>query len=350
MSSINSLAQSQIDILAESCKKIKPKVVIWCPTYNHELYIRDALDGFIMQKTDFPYVAIVHDDASTDLTPSIIEEYSEKYPDKIFPILEKENLYSKKGEALTLIMLRACEATGAEYIALCEGDDYWINKSKMQLQVDFLETHKDYSGCTTKFISYSVALNKIYAIVGSEYKTSYDMLWRDLQFGTATLLFKFVYFQMYLKDIQPQNKNWLMGDKPLMFYLGSCGFVANINEICCVYRILDNSASHSSDMNLQLKRARNTIDIYKFFADRYYPDDYKLQERIEGGYLYRAYLIHRKSKSKLPRNLVDSIANYKGSYPKLKVIKKIIRFPILQNIIYYIAGIRTKVKSVITKK
>ncbi|MDE5714067.1 MAG: glycosyltransferase, partial [Muribaculaceae bacterium] len=70
-------------------------VAIRCCTYNHEPYIRDALEGFVMQKTDFPFVAIVHDDASTDRTAEIIREYAEKYPDIIKPIYETENQYSK---------------------------------------------------------------------------------------------------------------------------------------------------------------------------------------------------------------------------------------------------------------
>ena len=76
--------------------KQKPLVAIQCITYNHEPYIRDALEGFVMQKTDFPFVAIVHDDASTDKTADIIREYAEKYPDIIKPIFETENQYSKR--------------------------------------------------------------------------------------------------------------------------------------------------------------------------------------------------------------------------------------------------------------
>ncbi len=124
-----------------------PLVVIRCITYNHEPYIRDALEGFVMQKTNFPFVAIVHDDASTDGTANIIREYAEKYPDIIKPIYETENRYSKKDGSLNRIMNKACEETGAGYVAYCEGDDYWTDSNKLQMQVDFLETHPDYSMC-----------------------------------------------------------------------------------------------------------------------------------------------------------------------------------------------------------
>lgn len=125
--------------------KEKPVVAIQCITYNHEAYIRDALEGFVMQKTDFPFVAIVHDDASTDSTADIIREYAERYPDIIKPIYETENQYSKRDGSLGRIMRKAISETGAEFVALCEGDDYWTDPLKLQKQVDFLRSHPDYS-------------------------------------------------------------------------------------------------------------------------------------------------------------------------------------------------------------
>lgn len=145
MPEINPIAQAQIDKIAEDCKRIKPLVAIQCITYNHEPYIRDALEGFVMQKTDFPFVAIVHDDASTDGTAAIIREYAEKYPDIIKPIYESENQYSKG--SLGQIMRKALCLTEVKYLALCEGDDFWTHPLKLQKQVDFLEANIDYSMC-----------------------------------------------------------------------------------------------------------------------------------------------------------------------------------------------------------
>lgn len=119
-----------------------PLVTIRCCTYNHEKFIRQTLDGFVMQKTDFPFEAIVHDDASTDGTAAIIRKYAEKYPDIIKPIIEKENQYSKKDGSL----LRILNAhTKGKYAAICEGDDYWTDPLKLQKQVDYMEAH---SNCT----------------------------------------------------------------------------------------------------------------------------------------------------------------------------------------------------------
>ena len=125
----------------------KLMVAISCITYNHEPYIRQCLEGFVMQKTNFKFVAIVHDDASTDGTATIVREYAEKYPDIIKPIYETENQYSKHDGSLGRIMNDAIANTGAKYIALCEGDDYWTDPCKLQKQVDFLEANEGYSLC-----------------------------------------------------------------------------------------------------------------------------------------------------------------------------------------------------------
>ena len=121
-----------------------PLVTIKCMVYNHEPYLRQCLDGFVMQKTTFPFEAIVHDDASTDGSAAIIREYAEKYPDIIKPIYETENQF-RKGTIQRI--MSAATHPNTKYIATCEGDDCWIDPEKLQIQVDFLESHPDYTMC-----------------------------------------------------------------------------------------------------------------------------------------------------------------------------------------------------------
>ena len=119
-------------------------VSICCLTYNHAAYIRECLDGFLMQRTDFPVEIIVHDDASTDGTQDILREYQARYPDRFHLILQTENQYSKGvNVAIQYIFPRV----RGKYIAFCEGDDYWTAPDKLQRQVDFLEAHPDHSMC-----------------------------------------------------------------------------------------------------------------------------------------------------------------------------------------------------------
>ena len=124
----------------------QPIVVIWCLAFNQKNFIRDALDGFVMQKSNFPYEVFVHDDCSTDGTTEIIQEYAKKYPDVIKPIIEIENQWQKGGLKHIIHLMNESYRCG-KYIAFCEGDDYWTDPCKLQKQVDFLETHPDYSMC-----------------------------------------------------------------------------------------------------------------------------------------------------------------------------------------------------------
>ena len=142
-----SLHKRVMDSNSELIMHLVPMVVIRCTVYNHEPYLRDCLEGFVMQQTNFPFVAIVHDDASTDGSAAIIREYEEKYPDIIKPIYETENQYSKRDGSLGRIMNAAIDVTGAQYVAMCEGDDYWTNPLKLQKQVDFMEANPEYSMC-----------------------------------------------------------------------------------------------------------------------------------------------------------------------------------------------------------
>lgn len=122
----------------------EPLVSVCCLVYNHAPYLRECFEGFVMQKTNFPIEILVHDDASTDGSQEIIKEYTAKYPTLFKPIYQKENQYSKGiGISATYQFPRA----KGRYIALCEGDDYWIDPYKLQKQVDFLELHTEYRIC-----------------------------------------------------------------------------------------------------------------------------------------------------------------------------------------------------------
>lgn len=122
-----------------------PLVSICCLVYNHGKYLKEALDGFLMQKTTFPFEIVIHDDASTDNSASIIKEYALKHPKIFKPLYQTENQKSKVKSGMNP-RFNFPRAKG-KYIALCEGDDYWTDPLKLQKQVDFLEGHPDYGIC-----------------------------------------------------------------------------------------------------------------------------------------------------------------------------------------------------------
>lgn len=119
-----------------------PLVSILCITYNHEKFIRSCLESLVEQKCDFPYEILIHDDASIDGTQAIIKEFQQQYPELVKPIFQTENQWSKQAGGINL-RFNYPRAKG-KYIALCEGDDFWIGKDKLQKQVKILE---DYPEC-----------------------------------------------------------------------------------------------------------------------------------------------------------------------------------------------------------
>ena len=123
---------------------VVPLVSIVNNTYNHEGFIRDAIEGFLMQKTTFRVEILVHDDASTDGTAGIVREYTLKFPDLIYPVFQTENQYSK---GIKVSSTYQFPRTRGKYIAICEGDDYWTDPLKLQKQVEFLESNPEYVIC-----------------------------------------------------------------------------------------------------------------------------------------------------------------------------------------------------------
>jgi glycosyltransferase involved in cell wall biosynthesis len=129
---------------------MEPMVSIGCLAYNHDGFIGEAIESFLNQKTTFKVEILIHDDASVDGTAVIIKEYAEEWPQLFSVILQTENQYSRGVQPGALNLQRA----KGKYIALCEGDDYWTDPLKLQKQVEFLESHPDYSVCVGGYTSY----------------------------------------------------------------------------------------------------------------------------------------------------------------------------------------------------
>lgn len=184
-------------------------VSIHCLVYNHEPYIRQCLEGFVMQKTNFRFEAIIHDDASTDGTVAIIREYAEKYPDIIKPIYETENQWSKKNGSIDRIMLSHMHG---KYVAYCEGDDYWTDANKLQMQVDVMEAD------TTIGMTYTLA--NIYdqkrqqvlkSVMGKQYE-GFESLLLQHYIPTPSKMIRLDLIKLYHENHDEDAKNWMMSD------------------------------------------------------------------------------------------------------------------------------------------
>lgn len=120
-----------------------PILSIWCNTYNHEKYIKDCLNGILSQKTEYEYEVVIFDDASTDGTTDVVRKYCEKYPYIFHAIIAKENTYNKTNRN-TIVTQMIKDNMRGEYVAICEGDDYWCDCNKIQMQLDFLIDNPEY--------------------------------------------------------------------------------------------------------------------------------------------------------------------------------------------------------------
>ena len=239
---------------------IKPLVSIRCLVYNHEPYLRQCLDGFVMQKTNFAFEAIVHDDASTDNSAAIIREYAEKYPDIIKPIYETENQYSKKDGSLRRIMNEAIHPD-AQYIAFCEGDDYWTDPLKLQKQVDFMTLHTEcsltYHACENKF-EYSENKNrKLFGDNVLDAYSSIDIL--ENYFHTATILVKreVLFSELYNRVMK---SGCISGDTLLYLVASRMGKIKGINKKMSVYR------RHLNGVSQNIDKYENSFNDYRIWV------------------------------------------------------------------------------------
>lgn len=268
---INSVAQEQIDRIAEKCAKIKPLVAINCITYNHEAYLRDALESFVMQKTDFPFVAIVHDDASTDGTADIIREYAARYPDIILPIYETENQYSKRDGSLGRTMHKARNATGAKYIAYCEGDDYWTKPQKLQMQVDYLEAHPDYTMCFHNALEHKEnrdVPDKSFSNLENGDYTGLEM-YSHWIVPTASVVVRHSIFDSEIYHKTKESRRFVFGDILLFLSATHCGKAYAMAETMSVYRRHEGgvTALHSIKRDLQI--IEHQKEIVRVFGPEY---------------------------------------------------------------------------------
>jgi glycosyltransferase involved in cell wall biosynthesis len=211
-----------------------PLVSICSITFNHEPYIRDAIEGFLMQKTDFKFEIIIYDDASTDNTASIIKEYANKFPNLFKIILQKENQYSKgvRGIAVNFTFPHA----RGKYISLCEGDDYWTDPYKLQKQISFLEQHSEYSFCFHN--------SKVY-YVDKKYYTNFNIKLKQKSYSVKDLIKKQWFIPtasiVLRKDSLPEAyPDWFFqaysGDYALELILAmKCDFFY-LDDIMSVYR------------------------------------------------------------------------------------------------------------------
>src|SRR5690606_30550733 len=255
---------SESDSSNKGSESSPPLVSICCITYNHVHFVRDALEGFLMQKTNFPIEILIHDDASTDGTEELIRDYEVKYPEIIKPIYETENQYVKgrKGSR-TFNFPRA----KGKYIAMCEGDDFWIDPLKLQKQVDFLEANPTFSGTfhETRVLEYNEQQQdnreRVYGRNAPDICTVEDTLSTYSLFHTSSFLFRSSCYVLpdWISDV-------ISADMALFSIVAGFGPIKKIPGIMSVYRKHGGGVTSSSEAinNFRQKRIEliNLLNAY----------------------------------------------------------------------------------------
>ncbi len=222
-------------------------VSICCLAYNHEDFIKETLNGFLMQKTNFPFEIVIHDDASTDKTATIIKEYVEKYPSVFNPLFQTKNQKSiyKSGMNPRFNFPRA----KGKYIAICEGDDYWTDPYKLQKQVDFLEKNPDFNICFTRtelLKNNQLQLHKIPEKENGIY-TFDDLLLHENFIATASVIFR-----NNFNKIPDWFSTLPHGDMAVYLIVGRDTKIKCLQDTTAVYRIHESGVWQQQNKNQKM--------------------------------------------------------------------------------------------------
>lgn len=242
------------------------KVSVQCITYNHEKYIRKCLDGFVMQKTNFAFEVIVHDDASTDKTPEIIAEYEQKYP-FIKAIYQEVNQYSR---GIPFDRLYIYPKMQGEYIAFCEGDDYWTNENKLQTLYDYISNHDECSMCCHAYLNIAANTEEKLGEVHTLDNNGSISMEKAIAYSNPSQLASQIYRRNVIFDIPSIFLNRGVGDYTKLLYAAFCGEIHYIDEVMACHRIAsDGSWTQRVYRNRDNRKKHdwNMIDFLRDFND-----------------------------------------------------------------------------------
>lgn len=299
------------------------KVLVRCFTYNQSKYIEDALNGFAMQQTNFPFVCLVMDDCSTDGEQEVIKAWMQRECDMeksevieiptsvVFIVphktntscsfafyLLKQNLY--KYNNIKADLVRPWRRL-SNYEALCEGDDYWIDNTKLQKQVDYLDANPKCGLVYTKTNILDTDQEKITGTIGSAYFSKRE-IYTTNKIATLTVCFKTGCVLDYAKEVPYETRSqWLMGDYPLWLYISEKYDIQFIDKVTAVYRANRGSASRPDSIEKKLRFIGNTKEIQLYFASRTQKEE--LERQIERNHMV---------------SVVDTFKNYNRSWEGIK--------------------------------
>ena len=269
-------------------------VSVLCETYNQSKYITDTLDGFVIQQTTFPFVAIVVDDASIDGEQKVIKDYINSNFDRsidldycqwesedahwefarhaenkncyIVAVYLKRNLYKEWNKKIAVVK----DWLTTKYFAYCEGDDYWIDPKKLQKQVGFLEEHNEYDLCCSASRVYEQRKGCFTGIKGTVLCENYYSIVQDYNdINTATVMTRMGVWHECNKELASFLSQEMMIDTAFWYWFAFHRKIKYFSEQMAVYRVLENSACHSTDKEKSLLLGLSFLRLKLEFLFRY---------------------------------------------------------------------------------
>ena len=232
-------------------------------TYNHERYIAEAIESVLRQQTDFRIEIVIGEDCSTDRTRAIAEDYAMQYPEAIRIITSEENVGWRKNYRRTIAAARG------KYIAMLDGDDYFIHRKKLQMQVDLLEADPEVGMCYTRSERRDECGNvQIYP--EGECLTSLEAMLRRNPAENCTTVARRELVECYYREIRPEeHPEWTTDDLPMWLWFAARSKYMGIDCPMAVHRVLRESVSHNPDYRKKIEFVDSLYDISLWYDERY---------------------------------------------------------------------------------
>ena len=238
-----------------------PLVSVCVTTYNHERYIAQAIESVLGQRTTFAVEVVVGEDCSTDNTLAICREYEKNYPDRVRVVASESNIGMHHNYRRTI------EACRGKYIAMLDGDDWFSDMDKLQIQVEQLEK-SGAAMCYTRSERRGEDGSSVIYPEGALHTSFEDMLRLNTAENCTTVALKERILEYYA-EVEPQTKGWLTDDLPMWLWFAATQQIEAIDRVTAVHRMLTTSVSHSHKWNKQLDFCYSLDSIMLWFDERY---------------------------------------------------------------------------------
>jgi glycosyltransferase involved in cell wall biosynthesis len=279
----------------------EPLVSVLSITYNHASYISQALESFLAQETTVPFEIVVGEDCSTDGTREIVLDYAKHYPHLIRVVTSERNVGAIGN------FVRTLESCRGKYIAICEGDDYWHHRGKLQIQVEFLEGNAEYgmvhSDFDTLFVQNSSVINRWLSSTNAAFHSESNLHVLILlgQYPTATCTLcvrRELLLETVRSDPMGFSSRFPLGDLQIKTGLAYRAKVKYLPESMATYRFMEESASHSNDPALHLAWTESCAEVHDHLCALYKVDPAtkdRIRDKWTHSSLEAAYRAHDKA-------------------------------------------------------